>query len=222
VTHKTAGEGRRSRVMGGILLWLYGRSRSERIRRPIRKLVLFLEGGPKFSMTIRTILKRHHDLELGLYSVAPCILNASVFHSGTSIGRHSTVADTVRTFTRDHPMNTKSSHGVFYNPALGAAPVHLYTEGRLDIGHGVWIGHNAIVLAAARRVGNGAVIAPGAVVYRDVPPYAIVEGNPAQVVGWRYPKHVIDELLASRWWEKSPTELARTATEDVSALIAVG
>jgi acetyltransferase-like isoleucine patch superfamily enzyme len=158
-------------------------------------------------LTIRIILKRHHALEVGLYSVAPCMMAPSVLHTGTIVGRYSTLAATVRTFTRDHPMNTKSSHAVFYNPLLGFSTTAGLKPGRLDIGHGVWIGHNAIILAATRSVGHGAVISPGAVVYRDVPPYAIVQGNPAVVVGFRYPKNVIEEMLASRWWEKSASEV---------------
>ena len=189
------------------LLWLYSRISSETIRRRLRGWILTLEGGPKLSLSIRTILKQHHGLEVGLHSVAPCMTAPNVLHSGTVIGRYSTVADTVRTFTRDHPMNTKSSHAIFYNPAFGLAPGTGVKPGRLDIGHGVAIGHNAIILATTKIIGTGAVIAPGAVVYRDVPPYSIVEGNPAVVVGLRYPKNVIDEILASRWWEKTDADV---------------
>ena len=57
-----------------------------------------------------------------------------------------------------------------------------------------------------RASAHGAVIAAEAVVYRDVPPYAIVRGNPAQVVGFVHPKSVIEELLVSRWWETTAAE----------------
>jgi virginiamycin A acetyltransferase len=213
MTQSNRNEGRSSPISAGILLWLYGRISSETIRRRLRTWIIALEGGPARSLTIRTILKRHHGLEVGLYSVAPCMTAPGVLHSGTTIGRYSTLAETVRTFTRDHPMNTKSSHAVFFNPGLGLATGGGLKPGRLDIGHGVWIGHNAIILAATTSVGHGAVIAPGAVVYRDVPPYAIVQGNPGQVVGFCYPKNVIDEILVSRWWEKSADELARPDVE---------
>jgi virginiamycin A acetyltransferase len=206
-------EGQRSPISAGIGLWLYARISSETARRALRKWVLALEGGPALSLTIRTILKRHHGLDVGLYSLAPCMMAPGVLHSGTTIGRYSTLAETVRTFTRDHPITTKSSHGVFYNPALGLTTSGGLKPGRLDIGHGVSIGHNAIILAAAKSIGNGAVIMPGAVVYGDVPPYAIVQGNPAQVVGFRYPKNVIDEILASCWWEKPATEVAHASVE---------
>lgn len=51
------------------------------------------------------------------------------------------------------------------------------------------------------KVGTGAIIATRAVVTRDVPPYAIVAGTPAQVIRYRHPPEIIEGLLASRWWE---------------------
>lgn len=57
---------------------------------------------------------------------------------------------------------------------------------RLTMGHDVWIGHGAVVLAG-RSIGTGAVVAAGAVVSKDVPPYAIVAGVPARIVKWRFP-----------------------------------
>jgi serine acetyltransferase len=57
------------------------------------------------------------------------------------------------------------------------------------------------------RVGDGAVIAAGAVVNKEVPPYAVVVGNPARVVRFRFSAPTIARLLASRWWEKSIQEI---------------
>jgi virginiamycin A acetyltransferase len=216
MTQSNSKEGQSSLIAAGILLWLYDRISSETVRRRLRSWILALEGGPALSLSIRTILKQHHGLDIGLHSTAPCMMFPNVLHSGTIIGRYSTLADTVRTFTRDHPMNTKSSHAVFYNPALGLATGSGLKAGRLEIGHGVSIGHNAIVLATAKIIGNGAVVAPEAVVYGNVPPYSIVEGNPAQVVGFRYPKNVIDEILASRWWEKTAIEAGMRAERAVA------
>ena len=54
---------------------------------------------------------------------------------------------------------------------------------------------------------DGAVIGAGAIVNKNVPPYAVVVGNPARVVRYRFSQAVIDELLASKWWEKDIDEL---------------
>ncbi|WP_310962234.1 CatB-related O-acetyltransferase [Nocardioides marmorisolisilvae] len=73
-------------------------------------------------------------------------------------------------------------------------------SGPTVIGHDVWIGSNAIVMAGV-RVGNGAVVGAGAVVTRDVPPYAIVAGSPARVVRLRFGDDVIARVQATAWWE---------------------
>jgi acetyltransferase-like isoleucine patch superfamily enzyme len=203
-TRSNQSEGRRSQL-ASLLAWVYHYLKSETIRRRLRWFIVVLEGGPELSLTIRSILRRQYGVDVGLHSVSPCVAKPQVLHRGTTVGRYSRIAETVRTFTRHHPMNTKSSHGLFYNPALGWANAAPLAFGTLAIGHGVSIGHNAIILHPAKRVGDGAVIAPGAVVYFDVPDYALVEGNPAVVVGFRHAKDEIERILASRWWEEPPS-----------------
>ena len=68
------------------------------------------------------------------------------------------------------------------------------------IGSDVWIGSNSVILAGV-TVGHGAVIGAGAVVTKDVPPYAIVVGNPARVRRYRFEPDLIAELLETRWWD---------------------
>jgi acetyltransferase-like isoleucine patch superfamily enzyme len=77
----------------------------------------------------------------------------------------------------------------------------------LKIGNDVWCGVNSIILPNVREIGDGAVVAAGAVVNIDIPPYAIVAGNPARIVRYRFEKEVVDELLESKWWEKSIEEI---------------
>ena len=76
------------------------------------------------------------------------------------------------------------------------------------IGHGVWIGDSVVVLGGV-TVGNGAVIGAGAVVTKSVPPYAIAVGNPAKVVGYRYPEEVVAELETLEWWTWDDDRLRR-------------
>ena len=64
-------------------------------------------------------------------------------------------------------------------------------------------------LGGTVRVGNGAVIAAGAVVTKDVPPYAVVAGTPAKQLKLRFDPETIDLLEDSRWWELPPKELFR-------------
>lgn len=78
----------------------------------------------------------------------------------------------------------------------------------VTIGHGVWIGDSVVILGGV-TVGNGAVVGAGAVVTKPVPPYAIAVGNPAKVIGWRYPEAIIAELESVEWWTWDDDRLRR-------------
>jgi acetyltransferase-like isoleucine patch superfamily enzyme len=67
------------------------------------------------------------------------------------------------------------------------------------IGNDVWVGYGAMILGGA-CVGDGAVIAAGSVVFSDVPPYAIVAGNPAKIVRCRFSPRIVERLLRIQWW----------------------
>ena len=69
----------------------------------------------------------------------------------------------------------------------------------IEIGNDVWIGQRVMMMGGV-HVGHGAVIGAGAVVTKDVPPYAIVAGVPAKLIRYRFPQEQIDALLANPWW----------------------
>lgn len=69
-----------------------------------------------------------------------------------------------------------------------------------EIGNDVWIGYNVMVLPGV-KIGDGAIIGAGAVVAKDIPPYAVAVGNPAQVVKYRFNKKQIKTLLKMKWWD---------------------
>ena len=66
-------------------MWLYGHMSSHTVRRRLRTWILALEGGPALSLSIRAILKRHHGLDVGLHSVAPCMLAPAYSTPGQSL-----------------------------------------------------------------------------------------------------------------------------------------
>lgn len=94
-------------------------------------------------------------------------------------------------------------------------------KGDTVIGDGVWIGMRAMIMAGV-KIGEGAVIASGAVVTKDVPPYTVVGGNPAKEIKKRFSKEVTDELLALRLYDKTEAEIDRLlpylCNNDISAL----
>ena len=75
------------------------------------------------------------------------------------------------------------------------------------IGHDVWIGYGAMILPGA-QIGSGAIIGAGSVVRGNVPPYAIITGNPAEVRRFRFEKDTIDRLLALNWWDWPAEKIA--------------
>lgn len=87
----------------------------------------------------------------------------------------------------------------FYKKYFGKYPYKIEQRKNI-IGNDVWIGDNVIILPEI-TIGTGAIIGAGAIVTKDVPPYAIVGGNPAKILKYRFSKKVIDELLESKWWE---------------------
>jgi virginiamycin A acetyltransferase len=73
------------------------------------------------------------------------------------------------------------------------------SRGDTVVGHDVWLGYSALVLPGV-EIGHGAVVAAASVVAGDVPPYAIVAGNPARVVRTRYSVEDVGRLLRAAWW----------------------
>lgn len=76
---------------------------------------------------------------------------------------------------------------------------HPKTKGDVIIGSDVWIGTEAIILSGV-TIGDGAVIGARSVVTKDVPPYAIVAGNPSRIIKKRFDDQTIKRLLDVKWW----------------------
>lgn len=80
------------------------------------------------------------------------------------------------------------------------------TTRNTKIGNDVWIGYGAMVVNGA-QVGDGAIVASGSNVFSDVPPFAVVAGNPAQVLRYRFSKPVVARLLRIAWWNWPDAEV---------------
>lgn len=157
------------------------------------------------SVKLRNIFKEKYSIEIGMYSYGCFDINR--IPRGTKIGRYCSFAPQVRIFNGNHGLKFISLHPYLYNPSLG-----LVTSEKIDrysciIEDDVWFGFGAILTPSATYIGRGAVIAAGSVVTKPVPRYAIVAGNPAKVIRYRFPDEVVDKIENSEWWNKSKDEL---------------
>jgi len=130
------------------------------------------------------------------------------------IGRYSSVGAHVKIAQGNHPSHTFiSTHPMFFSktPVVGDSFVqtqkfadHVYVEDghAVVIGNDVWIGTGAILLEGI-SIGDGAIVAAGAVVTKDVPPYTIVGGVPAKQIRKRFEEEQIEKLLQLQWWDQS-------------------
>jgi acetyltransferase-like isoleucine patch superfamily enzyme len=98
------------------------------------------------------------------------------------------------------------------------------SKGDVVIGNDVWIGANATILSGV-TIGNGAIIGAGSVVTKDVPDYAIVGGNPAKIIRYRFEKEIIEELLKIEWWNWSTQKINNNieiiCSENIDQLIII-
>lgn len=109
----------------------------------------------------------------------------------------------------NHQMNAVSTFP-FYTlegwnmkpPAAGDMPF----KGDTVIGNDVWIGQNATILPGV-HIGDGAIIGANSVVGSNVEPYAVVVGNPAEVIRYRFDKDLTELLLKFKWWDKPVEEI---------------
>jgi len=81
-------------------------------------------------------------------------------------------------------------------------------------GNDVWTGHNCNIMAGV-NIGDGAVIAAGSVVTKDVPSYAIVGGVPAKLIRYRFHEKIIERLLRLKWWDLELSQLSGLPFRDI-------
>jgi acetyltransferase-like isoleucine patch superfamily enzyme len=128
-----------------------------------------------------------------------------------AIGRFCSIADKVEVLLGGNHRTDWASTFPFaafpdvWPQARGLDGYHA-TRGDVTIGSDVWLGSGAMILSGV-TIGHGAVVAAQAVVTRDVPPYAIVGGNPARVLRLRFDEATIAALLEMAWWDLADPEI---------------
>ena len=147
----------------------------------------------------------------------------------SSVGRYCSIGSGVRIMGQSHPTDRVTTSTWTYGSNIkrlvendfGVTPIQSYdvpNEPGVRIGNDVWIADN-VTFKRNITVHDGAVIAANAVVTKDVPHYAIVAGNPAKVVKYRFPERIIKELREVKWWEKSPKLLSKFDLSNIESFL---
>lgn len=139
-----------------------------------------------------------------------------------SVGNFCSIGPYVQIGLGPHPSRIfVSTYPAFYSENNTGCPLAFRENKIFDdtvpqtfIANDVWIGAN-VIISGGIQIGTGAIVAAGSVVVKDIPPYAIVGGNPAKIIRYRFSEGQIKILLESEWWDW-PIEKIRQHVDDFS------
>lgn len=150
------------------------------------------------------------------------------FIRNVSIGRYCSIARDVQIGHGYHPSDWLSVSSLQYVPNYrnwpafvepskpgGGIAVQPFEYGKTArVGNDVWLGNHVIIMDGI-TIGDGAIVGAGSIVTKDIPPYAIVVGNPARILRMRFDERTVERLLAIRFWRFTMNDLGDVYFPDV-------
>ena len=155
----------------------------------------------------------------------------SALPDGLTVGRYCSISAGLKFIDSSHPLDLLTTSAMTFRPSN-----HLFRDFATDsirehaanysttsdlyprIGHDVWVGAN-VTIAMGVEIGTGAVLAANSTVTKSVPPYAIVGGNPAKVIRYRFDELTMERLLRSQWWNYDPRQVLGSVGSDFTQLM---
>jgi acetyltransferase-like isoleucine patch superfamily enzyme len=170
-------------------------------------------------------VKIRNNVKIGSFTY---INSGTTVFYGTSIGRYCSIGKNNEIGPVDHPLDWLSSSPIQYNikehfphylDFCDEFPqIKITRPSSTTIGNDVWIG-SLTVIKRGISIGDGAIIASGSVVIKDVPPYAIVGGVPGKVLKYRFDEETIKKLLELKWWDRGLQELSGIQFDNIETAI---
>ena len=139
----------------------------------------------------------------------------AILFNGTRIGKYCSIGYNVQIGCPEHPVTFLSTSPRIYRDTKASEFIAWPSDdcgSPVTIDNDVWIGSNAIILQGV-TIGNGAIVAAGAVVTEDVKPFTIVGGVPARVIRKRFKPELEKDIAKSRWWEMTIEKIENLAEE---------
>jgi acetyltransferase-like isoleucine patch superfamily enzyme len=153
-------------------------------------------------------------------------IGASIGGQTASIGRYCSIAPGVRIGDGHHPLDWLSTHPFqrgeafwFADEPQAAKGLKFPSKKKNIVGNDVWLSAGAMIMPGV-KIGDGAVVAAGCVVTKDVPPYAIVAGVPGRIIDYRFSPDIIAQLLDAQWWRYTASSLAGMPFDNIKRTLA--
>ena len=140
--------------------------------------------------------------ERGRHSYGDIVVHSWMKDVIVKSGNFCSIASNVVVFIDgNHRIDTFSSYPFYLFQGIpNPSTWHPWGKETPTIGNDVWIGADVLIFSGA-SIGDGAVVAARSVVTKPVPPYAIVAGNPARIVKYRFDEKTIEDFLRLKWWD---------------------
>lgn len=193
------------------------------------------KGSTRFSANDLIIFPENAKLGVGigfysgnnLRSIGHFSFSHSPLSDDIEIGNYCSVAEEVSVFGFEHPTKIFTTSPITYDTHIPIFKSFDRSKFKsmerpkmqsVKIGHDVWLGRRAL-LKSGINIGNGAVVGAGAIVTHDVPPYAVVAGNPARIIKYRFTQKIIERLEGSKWYNYAPNIFNDLDLKDLSSVL---
>ena len=179
---------------------------------------------PSVTMETAIFLGNNSEIETSFIGMGTSIGSDTLIKATHSIGRFSTIGSRCMIGVKkpyfqeriSSSVIVQNNKGMWYQDFFNVKmPYTFLSHPRVKIGNDVWIGDSCFI-GENVTIGNGVIVEPGSVVSEDIPEYAIVKGNPMEIVGYRFKKEIVERLKSIMWWNYGLNLIEDTLLDDLA------